>query len=160
MLTMMLGGLWHGANWTYLIWGTIHGLLLVGHRQFRAEVAMRPRLSSMLDSWVGTIVRVMLTYVSVSLCWVMFQPDWSKALAMYQRMFGLYTGQTFPLHNRSLWYTVLFVIGCHLILARGYWQIFWERAPAMVIGAGYAVCLTAAMVLAPATGKSFIYFTF
>ncbi|HEY3965095.1 MAG TPA: MBOAT family protein [Planctomycetaceae bacterium] len=32
MITMLLGGLWHGANWTFILWGTYHGILLIGHR--------------------------------------------------------------------------------------------------------------------------------
>ena len=54
----------------------------------------------------------------------------------------------------------LFVIGCHLLVAGGYWQRLWRRSPAAVLGFGYAVCLTAAMVLAPDAGKTFIYFVF
>src|SRR5437763_13647772 len=36
LLTMTLGGLWHGANWTFVIWGLLHGLLLIVHRSFRS----------------------------------------------------------------------------------------------------------------------------
>ncbi len=36
MITMTLGGLWHGANWTFVLWGVIHGVLLVSHRRFQA----------------------------------------------------------------------------------------------------------------------------
>ena len=32
MMTMLLGGLWHGASWNFVLWGLIHGLLLIGHR--------------------------------------------------------------------------------------------------------------------------------
>ncbi|QEL13299.1 MBOAT family O-acyltransferase [Limnoglobus roseus] len=160
MITMILGGLWHGANWTYVVWGLLHGLLLVIHRQFRAWSVTKPKLEAALNTWVGTAARVGLTFACVTLCWVFFRPECAKSITMLQRMFGLYDGLTLPLHNRSLWYTVLFVLLCHLLVARGLWQKFWERAPAAVLGVGYAVCLTVAMVLAPDGGKTFIYFTF
>jgi D-alanyl-lipoteichoic acid acyltransferase DltB (MBOAT superfamily) len=160
LVTMALGGLWHGANWTYVVWGVLHGLLLVGHRRFRAWCDGRPRLAALLDTPVGTAGRVLLTYLAVSLCWVFFRPEWDGAVAMLRQMFGAYDGLGLPLHNRSLWYTVLFVLGCHLFVAGGYWQRLWPRVPAAMMGVGYAVCLTAAMVLAPAAGKTFIYFTF
>lgn len=161
MITMLLGGLWHGANWSYVIWGGLHGGLLVGHRQFKFFAEKRPRFNALLESFPGTAARIFLTFFCVSLCWVFFRPETDKALVMLERMFQVVTeGQTLPLHNRSLWYTVLFVLGCHVMVSSGWWQRIWTRTPSMAMGFGYAVALTAAMVLAPEQGQSFIYFTF
>ncbi|OWK42968.1 MBOAT family O-acyltransferase [Fimbriiglobus ruber] len=161
MITMILGGLWHGANWPYLIWGAIHGGLLVGHRQFRAFAENRPTLRAVLESTPGTVARVALTFFCVSLCWVFFRPDLDKALITLERMFTLaQSGQSLALHNRSLWWTVAFVFGCHLLVAHGIWQWLWARTPPVFVGFGYAVTLTVAMVLAPEQGQTFIYFTF
>jgi D-alanyl-lipoteichoic acid acyltransferase DltB (MBOAT superfamily) len=160
LLTMVLGGLWHGANWTYVVWGLLHGLLLILHRQFRAWAEARPTVDAYLKTWLGTAARVAVTFVAVSLCWVFFRPEWDKAIEMFRRMLGWHDGLTLPLHNRSLWYTALFILFCHVLVAKGLWQKLWERAPAAVLGVGYAVCLTVAMVLAPDGGKTFIYFTF
>jgi alginate O-acetyltransferase complex protein AlgI len=160
LITMALGGLWHGANWTYVVWGVLHGVMLVGHRRFRAYCEARPRLDAALQTQLGTAARVFVTFLSVTLCWVFFRPEWDKALEMLARMFWIADGMSMPLHNRSLWYTVLFVLGCHLLVASGYWQRLWQRSPAAVLGFGYAVCLTVAMVLAPDSGKEFIYFKF
>ncbi|MBX3400965.1 MAG: MBOAT family protein [Gemmataceae bacterium] len=160
LITMLLGGLWHGANWTYVLWGAMHGLLLVMHRQFRAWSETKPMLSAALQTQAGTVLRILVTFLAVTLCWVFFRPEWDKSITMLQRLFGLYNGLGLPLHNRSLWYTVLFVMLCHLLVARGLWQKFWNRAPGTVLGAGYACCLILALVLAPEGGKTFIYFTF
>jgi D-alanyl-lipoteichoic acid acyltransferase DltB (MBOAT superfamily) len=161
MITMLLGGLWHGANWSYIIWGGLHGGLLVGHRQFRAFAEKRSGLRAFLESVPGTGFRVLLTFFCVMLCWVFFRPELDKSWVMLQRMFVIHAdGLTLPLHNRSLWYTVLFVLGCHLMVANGVWQRLWARTPPVAVGLGYAVALTAAMVLAPEQGQSFIYFTF
>lgn len=161
MVTMLLGGLWHGAAWTYLIWGGLHGLLLILHRQFRAWAEPRVGLRGVLESAPGTVVRVAVTFLCVTLCWVFFRPDIDGALAMLNKMFVISReGQSLPLHNRSLWYTVLFVLACHLLVARGVWQWVWARTPPVAAGFGYALTLTAAMVLAPEQGQSFIYFTF
>ncbi|HEX4614151.1 MAG TPA: hypothetical protein VH092_38565 [Urbifossiella sp.] len=110
----------------------------------------------------------------MSLCWVLFQPNLpfnegkpdlilnglDRAVAMYKQLFGLHMGLSLPLHNRSLWYTAGFVLLCHLLVTRGLWQRLYDRLPAPVLGAGYAACLCAAMVLAPDSGSSFIYFNF
>ena len=157
-----------------MLWGVAHGLLLVTHRQFAAFAKTRPALDAALQTTVGTGFRILLTFFSVSLCWVLFQPDlfpnpqkpdlilngFERALAMYKQMFGLHMGLPLPLHNRSLWYTAGFVLICHLLVTRGAWQWVYDRLPAPVLGAGYAACLCAAMLLAPDSGSSFIYFQF
>ena len=160
LITMMLGGLWHGANWTYIVWGLAHGLLLIGHKNFAAWCAPRPRLRAALETYPGTLARMALTFFCVAVAWVFFRPEWGQSLAMLQKMFWIGEGIPLQLHNRSLWYTVLFVFGCHLLVASGWWQKIADRVPAPVLGFGYAVCLTAAMVLAPDGGRTFIYFTF
>lgn len=174
MITMVLGGLWHGAAWSYVLWGVAHGLMLVIHKQFRDFADARPRLDAALQTTLGTGFRVLLTFFCVSLAWVLFQPNlypdpkndklilsgFLRAMAMYERMFSLQLGLALPLHNRSLWYTAGFVLICHLLVKRGWWQQVYARLPAPVLGVGYAVCLCAAMVLAPDSGSSFIYFQF
>ncbi|MGL6096587.1 MAG: MBOAT family O-acyltransferase [Fimbriiglobus sp.] len=161
MITMLLGGLWHGSNWSYVIWGGLHGLLLVGHRQFRAWAKPRPGVDAALGTAVGQAFCVMLTFFAVMMCWVFFRPDLNGALAMLQKMFIIDgTGKPLPLHNRSLWYTVIFVMMCHVAVSRGWWQQLWDRMPVPAMGFGYAVCLTAALLLAPEMAQTFIYFTF
>lgn len=161
MVTMLLGGLWHGSNWSYIIWGGLHGLMLIAHKQFKDWVKPRPRLDAALQSPAGTVLRILVTFFCVMVCWVFFRPDLQGALTMLERMFVIHTdGVGLPLHNRSLWYTVLFVLACHVVVAKGLWQWVWDRLPSPAVGFGYAVCLTAAMILAPEQGQSFIYFTF
>ncbi len=161
MVTMLLGGLWHGANWPYVLWGGLHGSMLVAHKKFAGFAKARPGLDAALQSPPGTALRVFVTFFCVSLCWVFFRPELHQSWVMLGRMVVIHTdGMTLPLHNRSLWYTALFVLACHLLVAKGVWQWAWARTPPAVAGFGYAVALTAAMVLAPEQGQSFIYFTF
>ena len=160
MLTMALGGLWHGASWSYVLWGVIHGALLIGHRQFRAWSENKPGLNWVLESTPGTIVRIAMTFIAVSFAWIFFRPDVAGAWRVLERMFVYGPGKPLDLNNRSLWYTVLFVLACHILVDRGLWQKIWARMPSVGQGLGYATCLTLAMLLAPPTGKTFIYFTF
>jgi alginate O-acetyltransferase complex protein AlgI len=134
--------------------------LLIVHRQFARFAESRPGLRAVLETTPGTAARVFLTFFCIMLCWVFFRPETDKALVMLERMFVLTDGTGLPLHNRSLWYTVLFVLGCHLMVASGMWQRLWDRLPPVAIGFGLAACLTAAMILAPEQGQTFIYFTF
>ena len=160
MITMVLGGLWHGAAWSYVLWGVAHGAMLVVHKQFKDWVVTVPRLDAALQTSGGTVLRVFTTFLCVCLAWVLFQPDVSKSLAMYQKMFSIQGGLALPLHNRSLWYTAAFVLACHLLVRYGVWQRVYARLPAPVLGVGYAACACVAMVLAPDNGTGFIYFNF
>jgi D-alanyl-lipoteichoic acid acyltransferase DltB (MBOAT superfamily) len=86
MITMILGGLWHGANWTFLIWGGLHGVgQVVGHlRRIRREGAGRPEPdSTRWRHWVS----VFLTFQFVCLAWVFFRAtSMSNAFAMLGRL--------------------------------------------------------------------------
>ena len=74
MITMVLGGLWHGASWTFVAWGTLHGLYLVANHAWRAashRLGLRPRQSTV---WTRGLARL-LTFVSVVMAWVLFRAD-------------------------------------------------------------------------------------
>ncbi len=80
-LTMLLGGLWHGANWTFILWGGWHGALLAVERLLRlpAEAA----------SIFGRICRTALTLLAAMLGWVLFRaPNIAEAGAFYKAMAG------------------------------------------------------------------------
>jgi alginate O-acetyltransferase complex protein AlgI len=64
------------------------------------------------------------------------------------------------LHNRSLWYLVALMAVCHFLALTGSWKRWAVRLPAPVLGFGYATLLTLALLLAPDSGKAFIYFQF
>ena len=104
MITMTLGGLWHGANWTFVLWGVIHGVLLVSHRRFQAFADERPFLRDSLQTWVGTAFRISLTFFCVMVCWVFFQPSLPKALAILERMFSPFEGIGFPMTKGRFWF--------------------------------------------------------
>ena len=65
MVTMLLGGIWHGAGWQFLIWGGLHGLLLVGNHGWRA-----------LSAWqLPVLVARFITLSCVMLAWIFFRAD-------------------------------------------------------------------------------------
>ena len=69
MITMLLGGLWHGANWTFMFWGGLHGIYLVIHHAFS-----RGRQAGPIGV-AGIIWRRGLTFVAVVVAWVFFRAD-------------------------------------------------------------------------------------
>ena len=85
MIVMLLGGLWHGAGWTYVVWGGLHGLyLMIAH-------LWRDRLRLRLPAVAGWA----LTMFAVVVAWVFFRaPDMASALNVLAGMFGLHGGAT------------------------------------------------------------------
>ncbi|MFM7028295.1 MAG: MBOAT family O-acyltransferase [Chakrabartia sp.] len=65
-LTMVLGGLWHGASWNFVIWGTIHGAILVVERVWKS---IKPEALGSLPNWMGTL----LTFHIVTVAWIFFR---------------------------------------------------------------------------------------
>src|SRR5262249_54068826 len=87
LLTMALGGLWHGANWTFVAWGLLHGVLLVVHKAFADFCQGRTLLKRVLESAPGTALRVGLTFLCVSMGWVLFRaPSFSAAATLLARL--------------------------------------------------------------------------
>jgi alginate O-acetyltransferase complex protein AlgI len=77
MITMLLGGLWHGAAWTFVVWGAYHGLLLSLYRRFASQWDAMPHIAQRGG-----------TFFLVVIGWTFFRaPDWASATALLTRMF-------------------------------------------------------------------------
>lgn len=89
IVTMLLGGLWHGAGWTFVIWGGLHGIYLALHQAWRHWLQRRwpsRRQGTALGTWAGRL----LTFFAVAMAWVFFRaPDLPSALAVFKGMLGL-----------------------------------------------------------------------
>ena len=69
---MVLGGLWHGASWTFVAWGAIHGVALCIHK---AWISVRSKDASSQKNIVSKVFSVFFTYVFVSFCWIFFRAE-------------------------------------------------------------------------------------
>lgn len=85
LLTMVLGGLWHGANYTFVVWGTIHGIALVLTRAFAQWRGSRPTLASRHP--LLKILSIVGTFHVVCVAWVFFRAEsFSKAELVFSRI--------------------------------------------------------------------------
>jgi D-alanyl-lipoteichoic acid acyltransferase DltB (MBOAT superfamily) len=93
-ITMLLGGLWHGANWTFVVWGTLHGVYLAIHKLALGE--RRPRVGEPqwnLASWPGNLARMVLTFHLVGLTWIFFRAEsFSQAWTYLTGIFAMNGG--------------------------------------------------------------------
>ncbi len=162
MLTMTLGGLWHGASWTFIAWGALHGAFLVMHRAFRAFCVRRPRLDGLLRTPPGVALRVAATFLAVSAAWVFFRsPTFGGAALMLRRLAVPHGGLPCPLDVGVFWVLAGATALCHGVGRAGLWKSAVGRLPAPVLGAGYAAAMVLALLLMPdGSDRVFIYFQF
>lgn len=91
MATMLLGGLWHGANWTFVVWGGLHGLYLWVEKFFRDRRIETSDTAKQYNQWVGFFY-ALLTFMLINITWVFFRADsFGKSWLMLQSMFGIAT---------------------------------------------------------------------
>jgi D-alanyl-lipoteichoic acid acyltransferase DltB (MBOAT superfamily) len=83
MITMLLGGLWHGAAWTFVAWGALHGVYLcINHAWSNYGPEAPPRFARLAD-----IAGAALTFLAVVIAWVFFRaPDMTTALSVLSKM--------------------------------------------------------------------------
>lgn len=151
ILTMLLGGLWHGASWTFVAWGLYHGVLLALHRLVVGDRKLLPRP-----------VGIPLTFLAVAIGWVFFRaqtfPD--AALVLTHLVQPIAGAALRPeLVGMAIACLVLMLIG-HLLGRLG-WDATWDRRlPEPLVGATLALALLLILLFIPEDGKAFIYFQF
>jgi alginate O-acetyltransferase complex protein AlgI len=166
LITMTLAGLWHGANWQFVIWGLIQGLLLSSHRVLQKILEPFKGLREELQRPLGTTIRIAFTF---SLCVVSFVFFRAASLHagrdMVARMFERADGLPAPLLMHGFWFSIAVIvighaIGRYLSTSPFVWWRAWRATPAPVLGFAAAALIAAALIVRPGVTKAFIYFQF
>jgi alginate O-acetyltransferase complex protein AlgI len=163
LVTMTLGGLWHGASWNFALWGFLHGVLLSVNRFFRSFAEARPRLDAALQSLPGTALRMALTFFCVYQGFVLFRAQtFGLARAMFVRLWSPADGPgvAHPYGYGLFWLLVAGVVLAHVAACRRWWDRLSLRLPTPVLGLSYVAALILCMAMAPLNEKPFIYFQF
>ena len=118
-ITMLLGGLWHGAGWTFVLWGGLHGLyLVINHAWEKIKKMLSLEFNS--RSWWSSIPARFLTFFAVAVGWVFFRAaDFDSAISILHSMFAFdhiqlndafRNGLIEKPHRVRNWFIVLFCI--------------------------------------------------
>ena len=152
MITMLLGGLWHGAAWTFVAWGAIHGIGLCIER----AVGWRP--TTRRAQWFGRL----LTFNVVCLAWVFFRADsFGRAWQILRRLFDAW-GSPSPLVTTSVVLAIVFGIGVQYVRpgVLSWIELRFGRLSTALQAATLALCLMIIDTLGPQGVAPFIYFRF
>lgn len=181
MITMLLGGLWHGANWTFVVWGALHGLFLGIERLIRNRwtqlpqkelaTASNPAFSraSLLPPGLlpgrrtAQLYLALLTFLLVTVTWVFFRaPNFDTAMRLLMAMFGVIPVRVLFLTTLEV-YKVMFITGalltCHWLMRDTSVATIAFRAPWWALGLAWGGMLIVLVLTQKSTG-SFIYFQF
>jgi alginate O-acetyltransferase complex protein AlgI len=169
MLTMLLGGLWHGASWNFVLWGALHGVALIVHREWGRVPAERfPRFHRFF-----ALSGPVLTFVWICITWIFFraQPIFDENTRAME-MSGFQAARTVlesflfleSEGHRSFTIACLwFFLGLaliHWLAWRGVFATWWRRLPAWAFAALLGSGVSLAIFFVPAKYKPFIYFQF
>lgn len=161
-LTMLLGGLWHGANWTFVLWGAWHGAWLALERYLGERKSKTPpqakRANPFLALWQSAS-----TLLLVILGWVMFRSDHAAdAVRMYQGMLGmngLALGEPLAVSLRGLELSTL-VGAIALVYLAPHWKNCNPKYVAALEWLIYPLFLLAVLRLSAQSYSPFLYFQF
>lgn len=161
MLTMILGGLWHGAHWNFVLWGLFHGTLLVAYKAH--EDIRRSDTSNITktDPWhavVSTAIMFLFTLYS----WLLFRANSAAQIVDLTLALGRFTSVK-PLLARGVklvFYVWPIVLLDYLKFRSNDDEPILTRAPIGVQSACYAVLMLIFVVFGRYEGASFIYFQF
>jgi alginate O-acetyltransferase complex protein AlgI len=174
MVTMTLGGLWHGASWNFIIWGIYHGLLLAGHREFSELKQRFAWLEKSIDSPAGKLLSMLLTFAAVCVGWVFFRvQDMRLALPIVRKMITLHPlltraeGQHMLVLDTRLPVVVPVCLAMIALLLAANLPLSWlnqrgtfRRAQPILKGAFCAAAVILIAVFSPDNSHPFIYFQF
>jgi alginate O-acetyltransferase complex protein AlgI len=147
MITMLLGGLWHGANWTFVFWGGYHGVLLCLNKLFSKAWDRLP-----------VFLQRAVTFFFVVIGWVFFRSEnFSVAAEMLARMFSFSTGSYFPGLIGFLAALAIAAVTAHFAPNTFEIKHEWKPWSVAALSLGYTAAL-----LAIASGQQtpFLYFQF
>ncbi len=167
MTTMLLGGLWHGANLRFIVWGALHGMALAIHKTFVELFPDKNPEKKSFSKWILKVLFVIITFHFVAFCWIFFRAkDFGIAMDMIHNIQNL----TFDWHQWTIIAQgyknvfVLLLIGFvwHFFPARlnNQMQIFFEKMPLLLKALIVAFVFWIVFATASSGAQPFIYFQF
>ncbi|NMM47309.1 MBOAT family O-acyltransferase [Marinigracilibium pacificum] len=156
MMTMLLGGLWHGAGWTFIFWGFLHGFYLIIERLLKNKVHIKT------ENVFVNLLLAFLTFQCVNITWVFFRAqDFKTAMNILGSMFFIHTGKP------SLWTSsIVFVLGLMVLVFIGHFMMrkrslvgVIESSPRWLVTFIWGLMIFGLLIV-QTTGQQFIYFQF
>ncbi|WP_180994007.1 MULTISPECIES: MBOAT family O-acyltransferase [Arenibacter] len=163
MITMLLGGLWHGASWNFVVWGGLHGLALIAHKLYSTRYSSSFKFSRISAS-VYTVLSWIVTMVFVMVTWVFFRAQtFDDAALLLKNMFSFKesVNYTVPMALVAL---LAIVITGHFLGSK-FFKIVEEKQDHIfnnpyIQGAAFGLGIFLVLLFGSNDNQAFIYFQF
>jgi len=157
MITMLLGGLWHGANWNFMIWGGLHGLYLLIHKVF-IQKNIEPKNHSKLNSSLSTL----FTFILVTFTWLFFRSQTIESTTIIFNKIWYWEHSEYSVEFIKIAITYLSLIGFLDITEAkyGHTGILKLKSKMIIIGTLSALFFVTLAYMFQADVSPFIYFQF
>lgn len=159
-LTMLIGGLWHGAAWKFIFWGAMHGVGLAIHK------ACKPVLQKIPDNFITVFFSWLLTFVYVSALWVFFRAaSFEDSITLIKSVFVNFDPAYFPVFwdVRRVWcIMMLLLVAFHFVPQKwaDYCQSLFVRSPWVVKLLVFLIVVQFVIEYMSEEVAPFIYFQF
>lgn len=159
LLTMILGGLWHGASLTFVFWGFLHGLALVIHKSYKKFKSNLIIGKAFFESNTYKIISWLFTYVFVIICWVFFRSQtFDVAFTIIKKMFCFEIGIKY-IYTAMIYILPIFTLThiYKLIRKKDYFIFNLKTIKGLFVLIFFIMLL---FYFSPSTPSPFIYFQF
>lgn len=153
MLTMLLGGLWHGAAWNFVIWGGLHGIGLAVHRSWRRPAGEGRR-------WPITLLGTLVTFYFVCVAWIFFRASSLGSALTILRSFVLFDAPGSRSFGSGGWLLLAPLVVVHFVAYRRWTATLAQRLPDWLFAILYGILFAIALAFVPLSAAPFIYFQF
>lgn len=159
-ITMLLGGLWHGAAWTFVIWGAYHGMLLIIHRLLKPVLAKMPRPKNAVIGKAWFFLRIVFFFQLTCVGWLIFR---AKSIGQILNMLGSFISNFnvgldmgFFSLIRLIWLLILVQIAQFIKND----QMIVYKSNILLKAVFYIIFFYSIVMYGASGGKEFIYFQF
>ncbi|MFK8183705.1 MAG: MBOAT family protein [Phormidesmis sp.] len=185
LLTMVLGGLWHGAAWTFVVWGALHGGALIVHKEWSKWTKNRQKPSFLLNQTLRTknirtqsipepgdrkpmakksaltpYWAVPLTFYWVCITWVFFRADSFASAMTVLRSFVLFDSPGAQQLSVGVLGFIAVLLVLHWLTMQRVWTQAIAQLPTQLFAVGYGFAAAVILTLVPVGYTAFIYFQF
>jgi alginate O-acetyltransferase complex protein AlgI len=159
MITMLVGGLWHGASWLFVIWGGLHGCYLIIENKIRIYCTKE-------INFITQLLLILLTYITVSLTWVFFRAEnLNDAATIFSNISSptvqqpLQNGLTITEINITLLISIL-LLSWHVFIRNNSVESFYSKIHPVLRGVFLLTQIVIIFLFASGDDRAFIYFQF
>ena len=160
MLTMLLGGLWHGASWNFVIWGGLHGVYLTIHKLYLGN--KKPDTNNIKKLNLQTCFQIFLTYILVLFTWLFFRStSWQSTKLFFSKIIHWQASQyTSLFFTITISYIILTIVLDALEYKYDHDYLLKLKSKSITLGVLFAMLMVTFIYMFQSDPLPFIYFQF